>query len=230
MSLRVKNWSKFQHYKDRCPPWIKLHREVMNDMAFMALTLEQRAVLMFVWVLAAEGDGEVPDDPKVIAWRLRVPTVDLESLVSAGFLERTLADASRCSPETERETEESRDREEAEQNASEVSQSVVSEQAVGPRESPEKPPEWSADEKVEYTQAVWQAVCERRRSETPEMSSAEFDVIRRWMDQRVPLSVVLRAVKDSSKPPPNVRYLAPVVKEAYSKWRHAMTGAAQPWA
>jgi hypothetical protein len=38
--LRVKNWSEFQHYKDRNPPWIKLHRTLLDhdyEAAILAL-------------------------------------------------------------------------------------------------------------------------------------------------------------------------------------------------
>jgi hypothetical protein len=35
--LTIKNWSEFQHYKDRNPPWIKLHRALLDDYAFAAL-------------------------------------------------------------------------------------------------------------------------------------------------------------------------------------------------
>jgi len=28
MLLKTKKWSDFQHYKNRCPPWIKLHRNL----------------------------------------------------------------------------------------------------------------------------------------------------------------------------------------------------------
>ena len=31
MTYRVKNWSKFQHYKNRNPPWIRLHVEILDD-------------------------------------------------------------------------------------------------------------------------------------------------------------------------------------------------------
>ena len=29
--MRIKNWAQFQHFKDRSPPWIKLHREFLDD-------------------------------------------------------------------------------------------------------------------------------------------------------------------------------------------------------
>ena len=35
--LRVKNWSAFQHYRHRRPPWIKLHRGLLDDFAWHRL-------------------------------------------------------------------------------------------------------------------------------------------------------------------------------------------------
>ena len=29
--LRIKNWSEFQHYKDRAPPWVKLHHSLLDN-------------------------------------------------------------------------------------------------------------------------------------------------------------------------------------------------------
>jgi len=31
ISIQITNWGKFQHYKDRNPPWIKLYRDVIED-------------------------------------------------------------------------------------------------------------------------------------------------------------------------------------------------------
>ena len=42
--MKPKNWSHFQHYKDRCPPWIKLHKELLNDRAFMTLPTASKAL------------------------------------------------------------------------------------------------------------------------------------------------------------------------------------------
>lgn len=84
--MRVKNWQQFQHYKDRNPPWIKLHRSVLNDRAFMSLSMAERGTLMMLWLLAAENDGVVPDDAEECAWRLRVSEVDLAALTEKGFL------------------------------------------------------------------------------------------------------------------------------------------------
>jgi hypothetical protein len=35
--LRVKNWAEFQHYRSRRPPWIKLHRGLLDDYAWHRL-------------------------------------------------------------------------------------------------------------------------------------------------------------------------------------------------
>lgn len=85
--LRVKNWQEFQHYGKRNPPWIKLHRAIIDDYAFSTLTDQTKAHLMLIWILAASASGTVPNDAKFIASRInaRVP-VDLDSLVQAGFL------------------------------------------------------------------------------------------------------------------------------------------------
>ena len=29
--LHIKNWGEFQHYKKRNPPWIKLHKKLLDD-------------------------------------------------------------------------------------------------------------------------------------------------------------------------------------------------------
>ena len=50
--LRVKNWEKFQHYKDRTPPWIKLYRDLLNDYEFSCLQDASKAHLMLIWLLA----------------------------------------------------------------------------------------------------------------------------------------------------------------------------------
>ncbi len=31
MTYRIKGWVKFQHFKDRRPPWIKLYRDILED-------------------------------------------------------------------------------------------------------------------------------------------------------------------------------------------------------
>jgi len=87
--LRVKNWEEFQHYKDRLPPWIKLHRELLTDYDFCHLPDETKGHLMMTWLLASQMDGRIPDDARWIAARIGAKKpVNLEALISAGWLVR----------------------------------------------------------------------------------------------------------------------------------------------
>lgn len=111
--LRIINWKKFQHYKDRCPPWIKLHVKILNDRDFMMLADASKCLLMLLWVLASEEEGLIPYDLDDITFRLRRDRLNLKELKhleGKGFLEfieiidgEALAAASGCSPETETE-------------------------------------------------------------------------------------------------------------------------------
>jgi hypothetical protein len=68
--LRVKNWSEFQHYRDRNPPWIKLHRTLLDDYEFARLQDASKAHLILIWLFASQRDGLVPDDPKFLKMKL----------------------------------------------------------------------------------------------------------------------------------------------------------------
>ncbi|MCX7161489.1 MAG: hypothetical protein NT083_00315 [Rhodocyclales bacterium] len=94
--LTIKNWSEFQHYKDRNPPWIKLHRALLDDYAFAALPDAQKAHLVLLWLFAAsQTGGRIPNDSAFLSRKLgTTEQIDLESLVIAGFLipEQTASD------------------------------------------------------------------------------------------------------------------------------------------
>ncbi len=114
MLLRPKNWDKFQHYKDRCPPWIKLHRDLLNDREFACLPLASKALAPLLWLLASESkDGSFDASVDELVFRLRFKASDVESglkpLIDKGFFivaSGVLADCLQPAiPETERETE-----------------------------------------------------------------------------------------------------------------------------
>src|SRR5580765_8214402 len=54
MVLRIKDWSRFQHYKHRRPPWIRLHRSLLEDPTWHSLPLASRALAPMLWLLASE--------------------------------------------------------------------------------------------------------------------------------------------------------------------------------
>lgn len=79
--MRVKNWSRFQHYKDRKPEWIKLYRDLLDDLDWHRLDAEAAKALVMMWLIASEGDGELPD-MDTLAFRLRTTKSRLETIVS----------------------------------------------------------------------------------------------------------------------------------------------------
>ena len=113
MKLIPKNWVDHQHYKDRNPPWIKLHRKLLNDRAFMCLPLASKALAPLLWLLAAETkDGAFDASYEELEFRLRISRKDLEvgikPLINNGFFivaSNTLADCKQLAPESCSETE-----------------------------------------------------------------------------------------------------------------------------
>lgn len=90
MSITPKRWSEFQHYKDRSPVWIKLHRKLLDDFAFNRLPLASRALAPMLWLLASEyDDGKITATNEEIAFRLRTTEQDLvdalKPLIESGF-------------------------------------------------------------------------------------------------------------------------------------------------
>ena len=74
MTYRVKNWSAYQHYKDRAPQWVKLYRNLLDDLDWHQLRGDDAKGLVMLWLLAAESekaDGALPELRK-IAFRLRL--------------------------------------------------------------------------------------------------------------------------------------------------------------
>jgi hypothetical protein len=73
MLLQPKNWAVFQHYKDRCPPWIKLHRDLLNDRSFMRLPIASKALAPMLWLLASESkDGVFDGSLDELLFRLHI--------------------------------------------------------------------------------------------------------------------------------------------------------------
>jgi hypothetical protein len=69
--MKIKNWSKFQHFKDRKPPWVKLYRDVLDDLEWHELDPLASKVLVMCWLIASEDEGRLPNT-KTLAFRLRM--------------------------------------------------------------------------------------------------------------------------------------------------------------
>ncbi|WP_151448120.1 hypothetical protein [Lacisediminimonas profundi] len=84
--LKVKNWEQFQHYKKRSPPWIKLHRTLLDDYEFCGLPDAAKGHLLLLWLYASQHAGKVPFDVAFLERKLSCTNIDLDALVAAGFL------------------------------------------------------------------------------------------------------------------------------------------------
>ena len=116
--IRIKNWSRHQHFKDRTPPWIKLYRELLNDPDWHDLDGDTSKVLIGLWLIASEDEthqGLLPDVRK-LAFRLRMSERSLNQALtklSAWVIQDDIAvisgryqvDALETETETETETE-----------------------------------------------------------------------------------------------------------------------------
>lgn len=86
-TFSVKNFERFQHYKDRAPPWIKLYNELLDDYEFGALPDASKMHLIAIWLLASRSENKIPYDPAWVGRRINANSkVDLDLLVRAGFL------------------------------------------------------------------------------------------------------------------------------------------------
>tara|TARA_R110002167_G_scaffold82560_1_gene225273 strand:- start:363 stop:1115 length:753 start_codon:yes stop_codon:yes gene_type:complete len=88
--MKIKNWNKFQHFKDRKPLWIKLYRDLLNDISWHKLDGDTSKTLIGLWLLASEDkSGELPPID-IIAFRLRITEDKLEQQLTKlnDFLEQ----------------------------------------------------------------------------------------------------------------------------------------------
>lgn len=60
--LSIREWKRFQHYKDRDPPWIKLHRELLTSRTWVSLDDASRVLAIACMLLAAGTDNKIPAD------------------------------------------------------------------------------------------------------------------------------------------------------------------------
>lgn len=85
--LTIKNFEKFQHYKERNPPWIKIHAKIFRDYEFSRLPDASKLQLILMWLLASQLDNKIPNCPEFIKQQIGVKgEIDLETLISQGFL------------------------------------------------------------------------------------------------------------------------------------------------
>ena len=122
---RIVEWSRYQHYKDRDPPWIKLHRDLLTSQTWVMLPDAGRALAVACMLVAAGTENRIPADPNYLKRRAYLnKDPDFAALVEVGFLElvndsndvadaskaeQTLAFDTKCYSETEERREEERE-------------------------------------------------------------------------------------------------------------------------
>lgn len=79
--MRIKNWDRFQHFKDRKPIWIKLYRDLLDDLNWHELDGKSAKALVMIWLIASENFGKLPE-LKSLAFRLRMSERDTKDIVT----------------------------------------------------------------------------------------------------------------------------------------------------
>jgi len=68
-----KNWAEFQHYADRNPSWIKLHKKLLDNYDFHCLPVASKALAPMLWLIASDTkEGIIDAEPKKLGYRLRM--------------------------------------------------------------------------------------------------------------------------------------------------------------
>ena len=86
--FKVRNFEKFQHYKDRNPSWIKLYSNLLNDMNFASMTDSQQINLVKIWLLASQNKNRLIFDSHTIGKQLGANSrISLQYFVDNEWLE-----------------------------------------------------------------------------------------------------------------------------------------------
>lgn len=86
--LRLTGWDKYQHYKQRNPPWIKLHRSILQSHAFILLDDASKLLAFVCIVLAGDSNNMIPLDRDFIQTRAGLQKrPDIRPLIKSGFAE-----------------------------------------------------------------------------------------------------------------------------------------------
>ena len=104
--FRIKKYDEFQHYKDRNPPWIKLHRTIFTDYEFSCLQDASKLQLILIWMLASQLENKIPYDPDWVKSQIGVKgKVDLKVLENKGFIFVDSDSLAECKQSADGETE-----------------------------------------------------------------------------------------------------------------------------
>ena len=194
MLLQPKNWAVFQHYKDRCPPWIKLHRDLLNDRVFMRLPIASKAIAPMLWLLASESkDGIFDGSLDELVFRLHITEKEykagIKPLIDNNFftvVSGVLAERKQVAiPETETEGETEKERDTPEGVSNEVWDSFVKQRK---------------SRKAQITERVMKSIREQAKTAGWSLEDALNEVvIRNWQTFRADWVVVKQNPADIAR-------------------------------
>lgn len=181
MTIRIKNWGEHQHFKDRSPPWIKVHREIINDVEWHELSGDDAKLLISLWLIASEDkelSGKLPDI-KNLCFRLRIKETQLNQALirlSHWLIQddiNVISDVYQCDM-----PEKSRDREKKEKEKEVENKAQAPEFIL---------PEW-------IDKQHWDAwhLLPKRKNLKPEQKQLAVDQLAEWRDTGVDYALALK--------------------------------------
>jgi hypothetical protein len=156
--MRIKNWDRFQHFKDRKPIWIKLYRDLLDDLNWHELDGKSAKALVMIWLIASEDLGKLPET-KTLAFRLRMSEKETKEVVTklSQWLEQD--DINPISDEYQDDMPEKR------------------------REETDKEKEKETDTPTGVSQQVWDSFVKQRKTKKAQVTALVIDGIQKEADK-----------------------------------------------
>jgi hypothetical protein len=83
--IAITSWEKYQHYKKRNPPWIKLHSDILQSRMWVMMKDTERLLAVALMVLAARHHNAIPADTDYIKKVCYLEHCNLKPLLDIGF-------------------------------------------------------------------------------------------------------------------------------------------------
>lgn len=176
MILLPNNWAELQHYKDRSPPWIKLHKKLLDNYEFQCLPVASRALAPMLWLLASDHDrGEIDAAPKKLAFRLRMTEREVNEairpLIDNGFFLEIGGDSK---PLAERERLAALEAEKKREEKEEKARGFANFWTAYPRKEAKKDAETAWGSVTAPLEVLLAAIERKRRSEDWQRANGQF--------------------------------------------------------
>jgi hypothetical protein len=156
--MRIKNWDRFQHFKDRKPIWIKLYRDLLDDLNWHELDGKSAKALVMIWLIASEDLGKLPET-KTLAFRLRMSEKETKEVVTklSQWLEQD--------------------------DISTISDGYQDDMPEKRREETDKEKEKETDTPTGVSQQVWDSFVKQRKTKKAQVTALVIDGIQKEADK-----------------------------------------------